>query len=183
MQMALDLSSLPRGNGSPLLLCLATAVSCGNPGTPTHGKIISSDGVVFSSSVVYACWDGYRTSGLTTRHCTANGTWTGTAPSPPAGCQRCPLFPPGPGRLQELCGRRAGSSSRENPFKAQHKRPCLLCPCPLQQHLVRLEAGQLTPERNTRTSRRECQQILHFPKTKCFQVTEQRDANQKTLWA
>ncbi|XP_068827503.1 CUB and sushi domain-containing protein 1-like [Capricornis sumatraensis] len=56
------------------------AVSCGNPGTPTHGKIISSDGVVFSSSVVYACWDGYRTSGLTTRHCTANGTWTGTAP-------------------------------------------------------------------------------------------------------
>ncbi|KAI4556866.1 hypothetical protein MJG53_018820 [Ovis ammon polii x Ovis aries] len=57
-----------------------TAVSCGNPGTPTHGKIISSDGVVFSSSVVYACWDGYRTSGLTTRHCTANGTWTGTAP-------------------------------------------------------------------------------------------------------
>lgn len=115
------------------------------------------------------------------RRSPASGSWH--APSPPAGCQRCPLFPPGPGRLQELCGRRAGSSSRENPFKAQHKRPCLLCPCPLQQHLVRLEAGQLTPERNTRTSRRECQQILHFPKTKCFQVTEQRDANQKTLWA
>ena len=95
MQMALDLSSLPRGNGSPLLLCLATAVSCGNPGTPTHGKIISSDGVVFSSSVVYACWDGYRTSGLTTRHCTANGTWTGTAPD----CTRewTPSWPnPGP---------------------------------------------------------------------------------------
>ncbi|KAM7227381.1 hypothetical protein CapIbe_021794 [Capra ibex] len=59
---------------------VCAAVSCGNPGTPTHGKIISSDGVVFSSSVVYACWEGYRTSGLTTRHCTANGTWTGTAP-------------------------------------------------------------------------------------------------------
>ncbi|NIG59045.1 CUB and sushi domain-containing protein [Pontoporia blainvillei] len=56
------------------------AVSCGNPGTPTHGMIVSSNGVLFSSSVVYACWDGYRTSGLTTRHCTANGTWTGTAP-------------------------------------------------------------------------------------------------------
>ncbi|KAB0373534.1 hypothetical protein FD755_015193 [Muntiacus reevesi] len=56
------------------------AVSCGNPGTPAHGRIVSSDGVLFSSSVVYACWDGYRTSGLTTRHCTANGTWTGTAP-------------------------------------------------------------------------------------------------------
>ncbi|KAM5312551.1 CUB and sushi domain-containing protein 1 [Glossophaga mutica] len=77
--------------GSPERTCLLNgswsglqpvceAVSCGNPGTPTHGKIVSSDGVLFSSSVIYACWEGYRTTGLTTRHCTANGTWTGTAP-------------------------------------------------------------------------------------------------------
>ncbi|XP_045432188.1 CUB and sushi domain-containing protein 1 isoform X1 [Pipistrellus kuhlii] len=77
--------------GSPERTCLSNgswsgrqpaceAVSCGNPGTPTHGVIVSSDGILFSSSVVYACWEGYRTSGLTTRHCTANGTWTGTAP-------------------------------------------------------------------------------------------------------
>lgn len=39
---------------------------------------------------------------------------------------------------------------------------------PLQQHLVHLEAGQLTPEKHTNL-RKECQQILHFPKTKCFQ--------------
>ncbi|XP_036065193.1 CUB and sushi domain-containing protein 1 [Onychomys torridus] len=56
------------------------AVSCGNPGTPTNGMILSSDGILFSSSVIYACWEGYKTSGLMTRHCTANGTWTGTAP-------------------------------------------------------------------------------------------------------
>ncbi|XP_053315605.1 CUB and sushi domain-containing protein 1 [Spea bombifrons] len=56
------------------------AVSCGNPGTPANGMIIYSDGILFSSSVVYACWEGYKTSGLTTRHCTANGTWTGNAP-------------------------------------------------------------------------------------------------------
>ncbi|XP_025933967.1 CUB and sushi domain-containing protein 1 [Apteryx rowi] len=56
------------------------AVSCGNPGTPANGMIIYSDGILFSSSVIYACWEGYKTSGLTTRHCTANGTWTGTAP-------------------------------------------------------------------------------------------------------
>ncbi|KAK1341704.1 hypothetical protein QTO34_016452 [Cnephaeus nilssonii] len=77
--------------GSPERTCLLNgswsgqqpaceAVSCGNPGTPTNGMIVSSDGILFSSSVVYACWEGYRTSGLTTRHCTANGTWTGTAP-------------------------------------------------------------------------------------------------------
>jgi len=42
--------------------------------------IVSSDGILFSSSVIYACWEGYKTSGLMTRHCTANGTWTGTAP-------------------------------------------------------------------------------------------------------
>ncbi|KAJ8250433.1 hypothetical protein COCON_G00223550 [Conger conger] len=55
------------------------AVSCGNPGTPAFGKIVFSDGILFSNSVTYACWDGYKTSGLTTRHCTTNGTWTGSA--------------------------------------------------------------------------------------------------------
>ncbi|XP_040823013.1 CUB and sushi domain-containing protein 1 [Ochotona curzoniae] len=69
------------GNGSwSGLQPVCEAVSCGNPGTPTNGMIISSDGILFSSSVIYACWEGYKTAGLMTRHCTANGTWTGTAP-------------------------------------------------------------------------------------------------------
>lgn len=58
----------------------STAVSCGNPGTPAHGRIVFSDGITFGSSVAYACWEGFKTSGLTTRHCTTNGTWTGQPP-------------------------------------------------------------------------------------------------------
>uniref|UniRef100_A0A3B4GMD2 CUB and Sushi multiple domains 1 n=1 Tax=Pundamilia nyererei TaxID=303518 RepID=A0A3B4GMD2_9CICH len=57
-----------------------TAVSCGNPGTPAHGRIVFSDGITFGSSVAYTCWEGFKTSGLTTRHCTTNGTWTGQPP-------------------------------------------------------------------------------------------------------
>ncbi|KAM6977905.1 CUB and sushi domain-containing protein 1-like [Aplochiton taeniatus] len=56
------------------------AVSCGNPGTPSYGRIVFSDGSTFGSSVAYACCEGYKTSGLTTRHCTTNGTWTGHGP-------------------------------------------------------------------------------------------------------
>ncbi|XP_032808661.2 CUB and sushi domain-containing protein 3-like isoform X1 [Petromyzon marinus] len=56
------------------------AVWCGNPGVPAGGSILHSDGVVFSSSVTYACWDGYQMSGLSTRLCSANATWTGVLP-------------------------------------------------------------------------------------------------------
>lgn len=62
-----------------VLLCLS-AISCGNPGAPAHGRIVFNDGVTFGSSVAYACWEGFKTSGLTTRHCTTNGTWTGQPP-------------------------------------------------------------------------------------------------------
>ena len=54
--------------------------ACGDPGTPAHGRIVLSDGITFGSSVAYACWEGFKTSGLTTRHCTTNGTWTGQPP-------------------------------------------------------------------------------------------------------
>ncbi|XP_078449693.1 CUB and sushi domain-containing protein 3 isoform X2 [Lampetra fluviatilis] len=57
------------------------AVWCGNPGMPAGGSILHSDGVVFSSSVTYACWDGYQMSGLSTRLCSANATWTGVLPN------------------------------------------------------------------------------------------------------
>lgn len=39
-----------------------------------------SDGLVFSSSIVYECREGYYTTGLLSRHCSVNGTWTGSDP-------------------------------------------------------------------------------------------------------
>lgn len=57
-----------------------TVVSCGNPGTPRNAIIQYHDGFVFSRSITYACREGYYSTGLLTRHCTVNGTWTGDMP-------------------------------------------------------------------------------------------------------
>ncbi|XP_042194838.1 CUB and sushi domain-containing protein 1 [Callorhinchus milii] len=56
------------------------AVSCGNPGTPRNARILVSTGLVFSSSITYACRQGFYSPGLLTRHCTVNGTWTNAPP-------------------------------------------------------------------------------------------------------
>ncbi|XP_048355110.1 CUB and sushi domain-containing protein 1-like isoform X3 [Sphaerodactylus townsendi] len=55
-------------------------ISCGNPGTPSNARVVSYDGLEFSKSIVYKCRDGYYSTGVLSRHCTVNGTWTGTAP-------------------------------------------------------------------------------------------------------
>ncbi|XP_059898687.1 LOW QUALITY PROTEIN: CUB and sushi domain-containing protein 1 [Gadus macrocephalus] len=55
-------------------------VSCGNPGTPRNSQIAVHDGLTFSRSITYACREGYYSTGMLTRHCTVNGTWTGNMP-------------------------------------------------------------------------------------------------------
>ncbi|XP_069079880.1 CUB and sushi domain-containing protein 2 [Pleurodeles waltl] len=55
-------------------------VSCGNPGTPSNARIVFNDGLVFASSITYDCREGYYSTGLLSRHCTVNGTWTGNPP-------------------------------------------------------------------------------------------------------
>nr|XP_028594815.1 CUB and sushi domain-containing protein 2 isoform X3 [Podarcis muralis] len=55
-------------------------ISCGNPGTPSNAIVTFNDGLVFSSSIIYKCRDGYYSTGVLSRHCTVNGTWTGSTP-------------------------------------------------------------------------------------------------------
>ena len=55
-------------------------ISCGNPGTPSNARVIFNDGLIFSSSIIYQCREGYYSTGVLSRHCTVNGTWTGTSP-------------------------------------------------------------------------------------------------------
>uniref|UniRef100_A0A8C6TIS3 CUB and Sushi multiple domains 2 n=1 Tax=Neogobius melanostomus TaxID=47308 RepID=A0A8C6TIS3_9GOBI len=55
-------------------------ISCGNPGTPKNAQILIHDGLTFSKSITYSCREGYYSTGLLTRHCTVNGTWTGNMP-------------------------------------------------------------------------------------------------------
>uniref|UniRef100_A0AAQ4NRM6 CUB and Sushi multiple domains 2 n=1 Tax=Gasterosteus aculeatus aculeatus TaxID=481459 RepID=A0AAQ4NRM6_GASAC len=73
-----------------------SVISCGNPGTPRNAQILNHDGLTFSRSITYACREGYYSTGLLTRHCTVNGSWTGNMPECSAiVCGPPPIIPNG----------------------------------------------------------------------------------------
>lgn len=55
------------------------AVSCGDPGTPTHGSRKGSD-FTFQQTVHFSCADGYILYGPDSRVCKSSAVWSGRVP-------------------------------------------------------------------------------------------------------
>ena len=61
------------------MFSLMSAVNCGNPGIPLHGKITES-GFTYKKVVSYSCDKYFELRGPKTRECLADGKWSGEQP-------------------------------------------------------------------------------------------------------
>lgn len=80
-----------------------------------------------------------------------------------------------------LSGWRGKSSNRKNFFKAWQKLLCLLSHVPPPASTCPVQGRVAHRREKKHMNLRKKVSDLHFPKTECFQVTEQEDASQKTL--
>ena len=59
-------------------------VSCGQPDSPTNGRVDTSAGTSFGDVARYSCDEGYMLVGLNETTCQADGRWNGSVPT----CER-----------------------------------------------------------------------------------------------
>ena len=55
--------------------------NCGNPNTPTNGRVNTSTGTSVGDVARYSCDTGYTRNGLAERTCQTNGQWNGSVPT------------------------------------------------------------------------------------------------------
>ena len=56
-------------------------VSCGQPDSPSNGRVDTSAGTFFGDVARYSCDTGYTVSGPAERTCQADGRWNGSVPT------------------------------------------------------------------------------------------------------
>ena len=63
-----------------LAMSISVGVSCGQPASPSNGRVDTSAGTSFGDVVRYACDKGYTLIGVVERTCQADKRWNGNTP-------------------------------------------------------------------------------------------------------
>lgn len=56
-------------------------IACVSLTNPENGIVLTVDGTEYLKTAQYSCDQGYKISGVSTRTCSALGTWTASAPT------------------------------------------------------------------------------------------------------
>lgn len=100
------------------------------------------------------------------------------APASTSGTHSSCWAPPGPGATEQVESLRLG---QKQPLQTPARSAWLHEPSASSSSIWPVR-GRAARHRNTTNLRKKVSADLHFPKTECFQVTEQKDASQKMLW-
>ena len=73
-------STIPSNSSRTLLFVYFIIAYCGDPGTPVNGRRLIS-GYTERHTVNYTCDVGFELSGVATRMCLPNGTWSANLPT------------------------------------------------------------------------------------------------------
>ena len=73
-------SAFPSNSSKILLFVYSIVAYCADPGTPVNGRRLIS-GYTERHTVNYTCDVGFELSGVATRMCLSNGTWSANLPT------------------------------------------------------------------------------------------------------